>query len=205
MKRPTNHQELPFNQTNDWRRFVVHKHHATRLHYDVRMEHAGVLKSWVVPDGPCLDPAQPRLAILVNDHAINCCTFEGTIPAGRYGAGPVMLWDVGWWRTDQNVDQAFRDGRLNFQFRGRKLSGNWSLTRIRSSSGRDQEKWHLKKEDDTEAKSLSEMDILSAQPLSIATGRTLAEIASEPSHFAPRKSRRDSDNQHSLFPDDLES
>lgn len=205
MKRPTHHQELPFNQANDWRKFVVHKHHATRLHYDFRMEHAGVLKSWAMPSGPCLDPTQQRLATLVNDHPISCCTAEGNIPPGRYGAGPMMLWDCGWWRTDQNVDQAFRAGRLIFQLHGRKLNGNWSLTRTRSLSGRDLETWILQKEHDPEAKSLSEMDILIAKPLSVATGRTLAEIAAEQPLFGHKGPRRNSEAQLSLFPDHLAS
>jgi bifunctional non-homologous end joining protein LigD len=218
---PRDHQKRLFVQTTEpaesglhnseaeWRLFVVHKHDATRLHYDFRLEHAGVLKSWAVPRGPCLDPTQRRLAVLVNDHAIEYGGFEGTIPAGLYGAGTVLLWDGGRWRTDQDVDQALRAGELKFQLCGRKLNGSWSLSRT-SWPGAKREEWLLMKENDTEAKPLSEMDILIVQPASVLTGRTLEEIASEPPLWTPAKStrnaksRKPAPNQLSRFPENLE-
>ncbi len=206
MYMPTYYHKRLFD--TEWRQYVVKKHHATSLHYDFRLEHAGVLKSWAVPCGPCLDPSRKRLAVLVNDHRIEYFGFEGTIPPGRYGAGPVMLWDCGMWRTDQDVDQALRAGRLTFELRGNKLKGSWSLIRMRPLPGDNQEKWLLHKDHDTEAKSLSEIDILAAQPLSVVSGRTLAEIASAPpSSVRSRrnsKSKNPAPHQPSLFPNNFE-
>jgi bifunctional non-homologous end joining protein LigD len=214
MAMPTYHQRPLFDQTiepaenglnnggSNWPLFVVKKHHATRLHYDFRLEHAGVLKSWAVPLGPCLDPSRKRLAVLVNDHRIEYFGFEGTIPPGRYGAGTVMLWDRGIWRTDQDVNQALRHGQLKFELRGEKLKGSWLLVRMQPAPGDNREKWLLSKDHDTEAKSLSEMDVLVAEPLSIATGRSLPEIAAK-STRSPKSKKPDS-KQPPLFPDDLE-
>lgn len=204
MGQPTYRQKLLFD-TGLWR-FVVHKHAATRLHYDLRLEHAGVFKNWAVPCGPCLDPTRHRLAVLVKDHTIDCAGAEGIIPAGLYGAGTILLWDRGIWRTDQDVDWALRIGRLKFKLRGKKLKGSWSLTRMTSESSAKREKWLLSKENDTEAKSLSEMDILVEQPASVLSGRTLAEIARDPPPFVRGKSRRKKPppNQPPLFLDDFE-
>jgi bifunctional non-homologous end joining protein LigD len=206
----TYYQKSLFHQSTEWQLFVVHKHDATRLHYDFRLEHAGVLKSWVLPRGPCLDPGEKRLAVHVDDHPIGCCVFEGTIPACQYGAGPVMLWDRGGWRADQDMDQALHTGRLKFQLWGGKLKGDWSLIRMSSSLAKKREEWLLVKERDTEAKSLSDMDILVKEPASALTGRTLEQIASDPPLFIPVKSTRSSKskkpapNQLPLFPDDDE-
>jgi bifunctional non-homologous end joining protein LigD len=171
----------PANQTIDWlnrdmrpRLFVVKLHDATRLHYDFRLEDAGVFKSWVVPKGPCLDATVSRLAKQVADHRIN--RFEGTIPAGMYGAGTVMLWDWGYWTTDQDVGEALRTGQLNFQLDGQKLKGNWTLTRWQPCSDLRQIKWGLRKALDIEARSLREFDFLTEQAKSVLTGRTLDEI-----------------------------
>src|SRR5262245_3241798 len=115
----THHQQRPFNPTSptvEWhspdktpRRLILNQHHATRLHSDFRLEYAGVLISWVVPEGPCLDANVIRSAIRVDDHKFNY--FEGIIPAGRYGAGPVLLWDWGYWFTDRDVREALRAGQ----------------------------------------------------------------------------------------------
>jgi DNA ligase D-like protein (predicted 3'-phosphoesterase) len=194
---------------NRWPLFVIKKHDATRLHYDFRLEHAGVLKSMVVPDGPCLDPTTERLAVLVGDHQIKYAGSERTIPPGQYGAGPVMLWDYGIWRTDQDVDEALRDGLLRFELWGLKLRGSWSLTRRRSDRWEKQEKWFLRKENDSEAKSLREVNILVSQPNSAATGRTMLQIASDPIPFCLNirrilKSMKMTFCQPSLFPDGFE-
>jgi bifunctional non-homologous end joining protein LigD len=188
------------------RRFVVKLHDATRLHYDFRLEHRDVLKSWVLPEGPCLDANVKRAAILVEDHTIN--NFEGVIPKGRYGAGPVMVWDTGLWITDQNVDEALRAGQLNFRLDGEKLRGSWTLTRCRSCSDQRQTKWELRKVLDVEARSLQEMNFVAEQARSVLTGRNLEEIRRRVSSLipgrAPRKQTRDP-NQRLLFPDDLRS
>jgi bifunctional non-homologous end joining protein LigD len=187
------------------RLFFVKLHYATRLHYDFRLEYRGVLKSWVVPEGPCLDANVKRSAILVNDHAINY--FEGVIPNGMYGAGPVMLWDWGFWTTDQDVSEALRAGQLNFRLDGEKLKGSWTLTRWRPRSDQRQTKWELRKALDIEARSIQEMDILIQQPRSVWTGRDLDEIRRSTRSLipgrSPRKRKQTPDpSQRDLFPDD---
>lgn len=111
--------------------FSVQKHLATHLHYDLRLEHRGVLLSWAVPKGPSIDPADKRLAMRVEDHPLEYADFEGVIPEG-YGAGIVMLWDRGTWTPEQeDVDEALRRGELKFRLDGYKLKGSWVLVRTR--------------------------------------------------------------------------
>src|SRR5438132_1877934 len=120
-------------------RFCVQRHSATRLHYDLRLEVGGVLKSWAVPKGPTLDPKEKRLAMHVEDHPIEYGDFEGTIPAGNYGAGTVMIWDQGFYaasgaRTRQESEEQmardFERGRLRFILQGEKLQGEFVLVRL---------------------------------------------------------------------------
>ena len=113
--------------------FVIHEHHAKRLHFDLRLEMNGVLKSWAVPKGPSMDPADKRLAILVDDHDLDYADFEGTIPEGLYGAGQVIIWDKGTYELKAGSIQA---GKLEINFNGRKLSGIFALVRM---SGKDKE------------------------------------------------------------------
>lgn len=183
-------------------RFLVKLHDATSLHYDFRLEYDGVLLSWVLPKGPCLDANVGRLAKRVGDHRIN--DFEGTLPAGMYGVGTVMLWEQGFWTTDQDVGEALQNGLLNFQLDGAKLNGGWTLTRRHDHSDQSQTKWVLSKALDAEARSLRVMDIITAQPRSVSTRRTLEQIArGMPSLLPgrpPRKQTRDP-AQRLLFPD----
>jgi bifunctional non-homologous end joining protein LigD len=157
------------------RTYVIHKHQASRLHYDLRLEHNGVLLSWAVPKGPSLDPSIKRLAIQVEDHPLEYAKFEGVIPEGQYGAGTVMVWDIGKWVPEQeDVTDALREGELNFTLRGKKLRGSWILVRTRGY-GRDAGKsWLLIKHRDQYA---SKEDITVAQPRSALTGRLLVDIA----------------------------
>src|SRR5262245_50237695 len=111
-------------------RFVIHKHAATRLHYDFRLELDGVLKSWAVPKGPSLDPKDKRLAVQVEDHPIEYRTFEGVIPKGEYGGGTVMLWDAGTWSPDGDPHEGLRTGKLRFQLAGKKLHDGWAIVRM---------------------------------------------------------------------------
>ncbi|HEV1997735.1 MAG TPA: non-homologous end-joining DNA ligase [Candidatus Dormibacteraeota bacterium] len=150
-------------------RFVVQKHAASRLHYDLRLEHAGVLLSWAVPKGPSLNPAEKRLAVHVEDHPVEYFDFEGRIPTGEYGGGTVMVWDWGGVRwLGEDVDQMLERGDLKFELYGRKLKGAFAL--VGGRSGKD---WLLiKKRDDgaTEA-------AVAEQNLSVQSGRAMEEIA----------------------------
>src|SRR5512133_3065595 len=114
-------------------RFVIQRHDATRLHYDLRLELDGVFKSWAVTRGPSLDPKVKRLAVEVEDHPLEYGDFEGTIPKGEYGGGTVMLWDRGFWVTEDggDADRALRKGELKFTLAGEKLKGSWVIVRMR--------------------------------------------------------------------------
>src|ERR1700678_883455 len=115
------------------RRFVVQKHDATRLHYDLRLELNGVFKSWAVTRGPSLDPHDKRLAVEVEDHPLDYGDFEGTIPKGQYGGGTVQLWDRGYWEYEgpRSAEEALRKGELKFKLDGERLKGSWVLVRMR--------------------------------------------------------------------------
>jgi bifunctional non-homologous end joining protein LigD len=157
--------------------FCVQKHLATRLHYDLRLEHNGVLLSWAVPKGPSLDPASKRLAMHVEDHPIEYGEFEGVIPSG-YGAGIVMLWDRGTWTPEtDDVDAALRKGDLKFTLDGYKLKGSWVLVRTRgygdTSSG---ESWLLIKHRDEWS---GAVDIAEFAPLSVKTEFDFAGILAQ--------------------------
>jgi bifunctional non-homologous end joining protein LigD len=140
-------------------KFYVQRHHATRLHYDLRLELDGVLKSWAVPKGPSLNPAERRLAVQTEDHPLEYGEFEGVIPEKQYGAGHVLLWDQGAW-TPEDADPAaaLRKGRLHFSLEGEKLHGSWILTRTRSD-------WLLIKRNDDEAR--TDLDITDERPESV--------------------------------------
>jgi bifunctional non-homologous end joining protein LigD len=162
--------------------FVVHKHDATSLHYDFRLELNGVLLSWAVPKGPSLDPGEKRLAIQVEDHPLDYADFEGTIPEGSYGAGTVLLWDAGHWWEDGDPVEGLRKGELKFRLEGRKLKGGWALLRMKGRGWRNgKPKWLLIKRRDEFAYRSGREDVLVGRPESVATGRTLEEIRAESS------------------------
>jgi bifunctional non-homologous end joining protein LigD len=170
--------------------FCVQKHAASSLHYDLRLELAGVLKSWAVPKGPSLDPAEKRLAVQVEDHPLDYADFEGTIPEGEYGGGTVLLWDTGWWEPDLvwgagkaaekkegvsfDAAAALAKGELKFVLHGRKLTGSWVVVQMK---GRGPKNWLLLKHRDEAARPGG--DILAERPESVSSGRTIEQIRDE--------------------------
>jgi len=147
--------------------FVIQKHAARNLHYDFRLELDGVLLSWAVPKGPSLDPSQKRLAVHVEDHPLSYGGFEGSIPAGQYGAGDVIVWDRGIWQPHDDPHKAYAAGKLKFSLVGEKLTGDWTLVRTRLKGSGDKEQWLLIKEKDQQARPSAEYDIVAAQPASV--------------------------------------
>jgi bifunctional non-homologous end joining protein LigD len=163
----------------EYPRFVIQKHDATRLHYDLRLEFDGVFKSWAVTRGPSLDPADKRLAVEVEDHPLDYGDFEGTIPKGQYGGGTVMLWDRGFWVPEdgKSAEQSLSDGELKFLLAGDKLQGGWVLVRMkRDRDGGSRNNWLLIKHKD-EGAHPGDKDKLLDNDHSVASGRSMEEIA----------------------------
>ncbi|MDP2340934.1 MAG: non-homologous end-joining DNA ligase [Deltaproteobacteria bacterium] len=156
-------------------RFVVQKHDARRLHYDFRLEIDGVLKSWAIPKGPSLDPKHRRLAVEVEDHPIDYGDFEGTIPEGEYGAGPVMVWDRGTFVVDGDALAAWHAGRMSFTLNGEKLRGRFRLIRMPRRENEKQNAWLLMHGRDEHAVDDADVDHLPAT--SAKSRRTLEQIA----------------------------
>ena len=159
--------------------FVIQKHAASHLHFDLRLELDGVMKSWAVPKGPSLDPTVKRLAMQVEDHPIEYNKFEGTIPEGEYGGGTVMLWDRGTYTApgddpdpEATLRRGYEKGDFKFELHGKRLQGSWVLVRIRRDEERRQ--WLLIKHRDEYAEEGS--DIVAEVQTSVATGRTMEEI-----------------------------
>ncbi|MBS0170706.1 MAG: DNA ligase D [Nitrospira sp.] len=158
--------------------YVIQQHAASRLHYDFRLELDGTLKSWAVPKGPSLDPAQKRLAVHVEDHPLDYAQFEGIIPAGQYGGGTVLLWDRGRWTPLGDPRAGLRRGHLKFSLQGDKLSGAWALVRMGGKEEAGKENWLLIKERDTFARKGVQAEITRRMTSSVASGRALKDIAS---------------------------
>jgi len=179
----------------EYPRFVIQKHDATRLHYDLRLEVDGVFKSWAVTRGPSLDPSDKRLAVEVEDHPLDYGDFEGTIPEKEYGGGTVMLWDRGFWMPegDKSVSTMLRDGDLKFVVAGEKLKGSWVLVRMAGDRyGGKRTNWLLIKHRDKWARTNAQGDVLK-KDRSVASGRTMAQIAAgkgeSPSAFMSGRGR----------------
>ncbi len=161
--------------------FVIQKHAARTLHYDFRLEVEGVLKSWAVPKGPSTDPKEKRLAVPTEDHPLDYADFEGTIPEGEYGAGTVLVWDIGTYKniTEKKgkpvpMAEAVPHGHVKVWLEGKKLKGGYALTRFKT--GKD-EAWLLVKADDEAAD--ARRNPVSTEPQSVLTGRTIEEIEAE--------------------------
>lgn len=158
--------------------FVIQKHAASRLHYDLRLEMEGVLRSWAVPKGPSYDTKDRHLAVEVEDHPIEYGDFEGTIPKGEYGGGTVMVWDTGTYEPiGGDAAAAYRKGDLKVELRGKKLQGRWVLVRMKRRPQDRNENWLLIKERDEHVRPLAEYDVTKEELLSAKTGRTMDQIA----------------------------
>ena len=158
-------------------RFTVQKHHARRLHYDLRLEIEGVLRSWAVPKGPSLNPQEKRLAVQVEDHPLKYGDFEGVIPAGQYGAGKVIVWDQGAYEClgeERDCATAWKMGKLDLRLHGHKLRGMWLLVKLK---GKEDNQWLLFKKNDEYAD--LERDIIADAPQSVLTGLDINEIDAE--------------------------
>ncbi|MFW2448176.1 MAG: non-homologous end-joining DNA ligase, partial [Qipengyuania pacifica] len=170
--------------------FIVQKHDATRLHWDLRLEVDGVLKSWAVTKGPSPDPDVKRLAVRTEDHPMSYAEFEGVIPKGEYGGGTVMLWDRGQWqpvvgKTAKDLDK----GHLHFTLDGERMKGEWLLIRLKKKPGEKRENWLLRKLQDDHAE---DGDALVQRELtSVLTGRTMAEIAADKNGEYPLAGKKD--------------
>jgi bifunctional non-homologous end joining protein LigD len=168
-------------------RFVVQMHDATRLHYDVRLEVEGVLKSWAVPQGPSTDPTVKRLAVETEDHPMGYLDYEGVIPKGEYGAGPVIVWDTGTYeniraekRKPYTMEEAYKEGLIEVRLDGEKLHGEYALVRTKFQG--DQKNWLMVKMKDSFAD--PELDIVAEFPNSIKSGKTIEQINEEAGHKA---------------------
>lgn len=161
-------------------RFIIQKHDATRLHYDLRLELDGVFKSWAVTKGPSLDPHDKRLAVEVEDHPLDYGDFEGTIPKGQYGGGTVMLWDRGYWEPEGNKspEDALKKGDFKFVLHGKRLHGSFVLVRMRNDrDGGKRTNWLLIKHHDEHSVDENGAAILEENLTSVASGRTMEQIA----------------------------
>ena len=182
-------------------RYVIQKHAATRLHYDLRLELDGVMKSWAVTRGPSLVPGEKRLAVETEDHPVEYNAFEGTIPKGEYGGGTVMIWDRGTWTPEEDPHRGLKKGHLDFSLQGEKLHGHWHLVRMHRRPGEKRNNWLLIKATDDAARTAKDADILEEMP-DFGRLRALdrgdrggqgqeARLAFEPERLRQCQSRRD--------------
>ena len=164
-------------ESSERHRFVVQKHRATRLHYDFRLEMDGVLKSWAIPKGPSLDPADKRLAMQVEDHPVSYFDFEGIIPPGNYGAGTVMVWDLGTWQPVGDAAEMLRKGDLKFRLEGQKLKGEFALVHMKARRpGSKGTEWLLIKHRDAYVEADYDIEQFDR---SVLTHRSMDEIAAD--------------------------
>jgi bifunctional non-homologous end joining protein LigD len=173
--------------------FVVQKHAARRLHYDLRLQFGDTLRSWAVPQGPSLDPKVRRLAVHVEDHPLEYADFEKPIPKGQYGAGAMIVWDRGSWVPMGDPETDYQKGTLKFRLSGEKLGGGWTLVRLKPKEGERGDNWLLIKERDPHARPGHGDDLLTERPESVLSGRRVEELLEDQKPSAPapeRKARR---------------
>jgi DNA ligase D-like protein (predicted 3'-phosphoesterase) len=164
--------------------FVIQKHDASHLHYDFRLEINGALKSWAVPKGPSTNPRDKRLAVETEDHPMEYATFEGVIPEGNYGAGPVIVWDHGTFTNIKEKDgklipmqQSYENGQIEVDLHGKKLNGGYALVRTAMDNNTDKKQWLLIKMRDKYAD--ARRNPVKTQPESVISGKTIEELASK--------------------------
>jgi bifunctional non-homologous end joining protein LigD len=170
--------------------FVVQKHAARRLHYDLRLQFGDSLRSWAVPNGPSLDPKARRLAVRVEDHPLEYVDFEAQIPKGQYGAGGMIVWDRGTWAPMGDPEEGYRKGSLKFRLAGEKLGGGWTLVRLKPKDGERGDNWLLIKERDPFARPGSDAAILEERPESVITGRRVEDLAAAEPEAEPAPRRK---------------
>jgi bifunctional non-homologous end joining protein LigD len=187
------------------RAFVIQKHWASRLHYDFRLELEGTMKSWAVPKGPSYDTHDRRMAMPTEDHPISYNKFEGTIPAGNYGAGKVIIWDKGVWIPTEDPHKGYRDGRLKFELRGHKMHGRWTLVRTSGHGEReDRVPWLLIKERDEFARPAAEFSVVDEMPDSVKDREDRpAAIAAAPAKTKTASSGPPAGARKAALPDEL--
>src|SRR5690606_5234917 len=178
--------------------YLIQKHAARRLHYDLRLEMDGVLKSWAITKGPSLVPGEKRLAVHVEDHPLEYGDFEGTIPKGEYGGGTVILWDRGRWSPIGDAKKGYRKGHLDFEIHGEKLRGRWHLVRMARKPREKKDNWLLIKGDDEFARGEDDPDILEERPESVKTGRTVEQVEGEPPGWSSKTGKIESPETASL-------
>lgn len=180
------------------RRYSIQMHHARRLHYDLRLELDGVLKSWAITKGPSIDPSVKRLAVRTEDHPVDYIAFEGTIPEGHYGAGTVLLWDRGEWEPLGDPHEGLEKGKLSFHIHGERLKGRWALVRFKGERDPQRENWLLVKERDENAD--SGKDPLERYKTSVSSGRTRNEVSGAQEHVwktdSAKESEKDAKEKH---------
>ena len=169
--------------------YLIQKHAARRLHYDLRLELDGVLLSWAVTRGPSLVPGDKRLAVQTEDHPLDYGDFEGTIPKGEYGGGTVVLWDRGSWKPLGDARKGLAKGHLEFEIEGEKLGGRWHLVRMARKPREKRENWLLIKGDDDFARDEGDPEIVDERPESVKTGRTVEEVAGEAPGWSSKTGR----------------
>ncbi|MFI5013917.1 MAG: DNA ligase D [Hyphomicrobiales bacterium] len=171
--------------------FVVQKHDARRLHFDLRLELDGVLKSWAVTRGPSFDPQDKRLAVRTEDHPMKYLNFEGVIPKGEYGGGTMIVWDRGTWTPAFDPEWGLTKGHLEFELDGERLKGRWHLVRMKPRPGEKKEQWLLMKAADDYARSATEPDVLEKETTSVLSGKTNEELAKAELVRDDHKDRKD--------------
>jgi bifunctional non-homologous end joining protein LigD len=180
--------------------FVVQQHDARRLHFDLRLELDGVLKSWAVTRGPSLTLGEKRLAVRTEDHPVEYLDFEGNIPEGEYGGGSMIVWDRGRWRPEGDPRKGLAKGHLAFALEGSRLKGRWHLVRMRPKPGEKSEPWLLIKSEDEFARQPGDPEITDEETTSYVSGRTNADLAAAGDMRSDHKARAKEAEQRNRFP-----